>query len=141
MRRNGADLHRLSPYAPAGTIETLELSRDGRRVVYSGAFETNGRTEVWSVPLAGTPAAAVKLNLPVIGEGVTSSPSATPGPDRLRRGDRVRLGLLDRPGGGSGGGGSERRATLRSGRDALLGFVFGDPSGLSSSSTTPRPQR
>ncbi len=71
MRRNGAELHRLSPYSPAGTIGRLELSRDGRRVVYSGALETNGRPEVWSVPLAGTPAAAVKLNLPVIGEGVT----------------------------------------------------------------------
>ncbi len=35
----------LSPYAAAGTIDTLELSRDGRRVVYSGAFETNGLAE------------------------------------------------------------------------------------------------
>lgn len=72
MRRNGGELHRLSPYAPAGTIERLELSRDGRRAVYSGALETNGLSEVWSTPLAGTPAAAVKLNLPVIGDGVSS---------------------------------------------------------------------
>ncbi len=69
MRRNGSELHRLSPYAPVGTVNRLELTADGR-VVYAGDLETNGLVEVWSAPLSGTPASAIKLNLPVTGDGV-----------------------------------------------------------------------
>ncbi|MEO7975299.1 MAG: hypothetical protein ABIU84_17100, partial [Thermoanaerobaculia bacterium] len=73
MRRNGSALHRLSPYAPVGTVNRLELTADGRGVVYSGDLETNGLVEVWSAPFSGTPASAVKLNLPVTGAGVLYS--------------------------------------------------------------------
>lgn len=79
MRRHGAELHRLSPYAPIGTVDRLELTADGRGVVYSGDLETNGLVEVWSAPFSGTPASAVKLNLPVTGVGVQffySSPTS-----------------------------------------------------------------
>ena len=71
MRRNGSVLHRLSPYAPSGEIQNVRLTDDGRRVVYQGDLETDGLAELWSAPLDGTPASAVKLNLPVIGDGVS----------------------------------------------------------------------
>lgn len=70
MRRNGGELHRLSPYAPVGTVDRLEATADGRGVVYSGDLETNGLVEVWSAPFSGSPASAIKLNLPVTGVGV-----------------------------------------------------------------------
>lgn len=72
-RRNGAELHRLSAYGPVGAVQSLELSADGRFVIYRGDLETAGLDELWSTPIAGTPAAAVKLNLPVIGAGVSGS--------------------------------------------------------------------
>jgi hypothetical protein len=70
MRRNGVALHRLSAFGAPGTIYSLELSGDGRRVVYRGDLETNGRDELWSAPLPGAPGSAVKLNIPVTGTGV-----------------------------------------------------------------------
>ena len=70
IRRNGATLHRLSPYGPAFAVADLDLSPDGRRVLYRGELETNGLSEAWSAPLAGAPTDAVKLNLPVVGYGV-----------------------------------------------------------------------
>ena len=73
MRRNGSELHRLSPYAPVGTVDRLEATADGRGVVYSGDLETDGLVEVWSAPFSGTPASAVKLNLPVTGTGILYS--------------------------------------------------------------------
>ena len=72
-RRNGAELHRLSPYGPVGAVQSLELSADGRFVIYRGDLETAGLDELWSAPISGTPASAVKLNLPVTGEGVSGS--------------------------------------------------------------------
>ena len=129
MRRNGSDLHRLSPYAAAGTIETFELSPDGRRVIYSGAFETNGLTEVWSAPLAGPPAAAVKLNLPVIGEGVSS---VTVGDS----GDRIAYiaetasgwGFWTVPLAGPAAAGVNVAPPLAAGEIPYFGFVLGEPS-------------
>jgi hypothetical protein len=70
IRRNGSALHRLSPYANVGSIEQLGLTADGRGVFYYGDLEVEGRKEIWSAPFWGTPASAVKLNLPVAGVGV-----------------------------------------------------------------------
>lgn len=72
-RRNGGELHRLSPYGPIGAVQSLEISTDGRFVIYRGDLEVAGLDELWSAPLAGTPASAVKLNLPVTGAGVVGS--------------------------------------------------------------------
>jgi len=72
-RRSGSELHRLSPYGPLGAVQSLELSIDGRFVIYRGDLETSGLDELWSAPIAGTPASAVKLNLPVTGAGVSGS--------------------------------------------------------------------
>jgi Tol biopolymer transport system component len=72
-RRTGGELHRLSPYGPVGAVQSLELSADGRYVIYRGDLATAGLDELWSAPIAGTPAAAVKLNLAVTGAGVTGS--------------------------------------------------------------------
>ena len=69
VRRNGSGLHRLSPYGALGAINGLYLSADGRRVLYMGDLEVNGLVELWSVELWGTPASAVKLNVPVTGSG------------------------------------------------------------------------
>ncbi len=71
IRRNGSDLHRLSPYGAAGAINGLYLSPDGRRALYTGDLDVNGLAELWSVELWGTAASAVKLNVPVTGVGVT----------------------------------------------------------------------
>ncbi|MEO8198042.1 MAG: hypothetical protein ABI689_15095 [Thermoanaerobaculia bacterium] len=73
IRRNGAELHRLSPYGPIGAVQSLELSADGRFVLYRGDLATAGLDELWSAPISGTPASAVKINLPVIGGGVLGS--------------------------------------------------------------------
>jgi hypothetical protein len=70
MRRNGSVLHRLSPYANLGSIKQLAATADGRGIVYYGDLETDGLDEIWTVPFWGTPASAVKLNLPVTGLGV-----------------------------------------------------------------------
>ncbi len=70
MRRNGAALYRLSAYGAPGSIAELLLSGDGRRVFYLGDLETDGRNELWSAPIPGTPASAVKLNVAVQGQGV-----------------------------------------------------------------------
>lgn len=72
-RRNGGELHRLSAYGPIGAVQSLELSADGRFVLYRGDLETAGIDELWSAPIGGTAAAAVKLNLPVLGAGVSGS--------------------------------------------------------------------
>lgn len=72
-RRNGDELHRLSPYGPIGAVQSLELSADGRFVIYRGDLATAGLDELWSAPISGTPAGAVKLNLPVTGAGVSGS--------------------------------------------------------------------
>ena len=58
-RRNGAELHRLSPYGPIGAVQSLELSADGRFVIYRGDLETAGLDELWSAPISGTPASAI----------------------------------------------------------------------------------
>jgi hypothetical protein len=70
MRRNGADLHRLSAYGSFGGVTRVDFSADGRRVVYQGDLEVDGRSEIWSVVPWGSPATAVKLNVPVVGAGV-----------------------------------------------------------------------
>ncbi len=70
IRRNGSDLHRLSPYGASGAISGLYLSRDGRRVLYQGDLEVDGLSEFWSVAPWGTAGAAEKLNVPVSGTGV-----------------------------------------------------------------------
>jgi hypothetical protein len=70
MRRNGADLHRLSAYGALGAITRVDFSADGRRVVYQGDLEVDGRSEIWSVVPWGSPATAVKLNVPVVAAGV-----------------------------------------------------------------------
>ena len=129
LRRNGAELHRLSPYAPTGTILRLELSPDGRRVVYSGALETNGRVEVWSAPLAGTPAAAVKLNLPVIGEGVTSFSVGDSGDRIAYAAETVSgWGFWTVPVAGPAAAGVNVAPPLAAGEIPYFGFVLGDPS-------------
>ncbi len=53
MRRNGAALYRLSAYGAPGSIAELLLSGDGRRVIYRGDLETDGRNELWSAPISG----------------------------------------------------------------------------------------
>ena len=70
MRRNGSELRRLSSYGAPGTIDFLRFSPDGRRVLYAGDLETNGRRELWSVLLPGSAVSAVKLSLAVTGMGV-----------------------------------------------------------------------
>ncbi len=70
MRRNGSDLHRLSPLGATGSIAQLAFSPDGRRVLYRGDLEVDGLGEIWSVAPWGSAAAAVKLNGPVSGDGV-----------------------------------------------------------------------
>lgn len=129
MRRNGGELHRLSPYAPAGTIERLELSQDGRRVVYSGALETNGLSEIWSAPLAGPPAAAVKLNLPVIGDGATSFFVGDSG-DRIAYVAETALGwgFWTVPVAGPAAAGVNVAPPLAAGEVPYFGFVLGSPS-------------
>ncbi len=72
VRRNGSDLHRLSPYGAVSTIRSVAFSPDGRRVIFLGDLEVNGLDEIWSVPPWGSPAAAVKLNIPVSGAGVSA---------------------------------------------------------------------
>ncbi|MFN7941769.1 MAG: hypothetical protein U0X73_09220 [Thermoanaerobaculia bacterium] len=72
LRRNGAELHRLSAYAPANAISSLRFSADGRRVIYRGDLEVDGRNELWSAPPWGSVASAVKLNVPVVGAGVAT---------------------------------------------------------------------
>lgn len=129
MRRNGAELHRLSPYAPAGTIQRLELAHDGRRVIYSGALETNGLVEVWSAPLAGTPASAVKLNLPVIGDGVTSVGLAESG-DRIGYAAETSTGwgFWTVPVTGPAASGVNVAPPLAAGDSPYFGFLVGEPS-------------
>ncbi len=92
-RRNGGELHRLSPYGPIGAVQSLELSADGRFVIYRGDLATAGLDELWSAPIAGTPAAAVKLNLPVTGPGVSGSTQPAAG---------GRIGYLAETGSGVG---------------------------------------
>ncbi len=70
VRRNGADLHRLSAYGALGVIGQLAFSPDGRRVLYRGDLEVDGRSELWSVAPWATAADAVKLNGPMTGAGV-----------------------------------------------------------------------
>ncbi len=70
MRRNGSELHRLSPYGAPGAITGLYLSADGRHVIYQGDLEVNGLVELWSVEPWASAGAAVKLNVPVSGTGV-----------------------------------------------------------------------
>lgn len=82
MRRNGSALHRLSPYANLGSIQQLALTADGRGVLYYGDLETDGLDEIWSVPFWGPLASAVKLNLPVTGDGVMAL-LASPGSDHV----------------------------------------------------------
>ena len=72
MRRNGSELHRLSGYAPLDTIEQILFTANGRRVVYYGDLEVNGRREIWSAPPWGDPASAVKLNGPLTGSGAVN---------------------------------------------------------------------
>ena len=70
VRRNGSGLHRLSPYGALGAIVQVEFSADGRRVIYLGDLELNGRDEIWSVAPWSSAASAVKLNVAVTGFGV-----------------------------------------------------------------------
>lgn len=70
MRRNGGDLHRLSPYSSNGSI-AFEVSDSARRVSFVGDFGANGLAELWSAPFAGPPNAAVQLSIPLVGSGVT----------------------------------------------------------------------
>lgn len=72
MRRNGSELHRLSPLAATGAITQIDFSPDGRYVVYSGDLDVNGLNELWRVAPWETAASAVKLNQPVTGAGVLS---------------------------------------------------------------------
>ena len=69
MRRNGSDLHRLSPLAAAGAIAQLAFSPDGRRLLYRGDLEVDGLGEIWSVAPWESAAAAVKLNGALTGAG------------------------------------------------------------------------
>ncbi len=72
MRRGGSELHRLSVYGATGAIGGYYFSADGRRVLYLGDLDLDGLQELWSVAPSGSPATAVKLNVPVVGGGVTS---------------------------------------------------------------------
>jgi len=69
MRRNGSELHRLSPLAATGAISELAFSPDGRRVVYRGDLEVDGLSEIWSVAPWESAASAVKLNGALTGAG------------------------------------------------------------------------
>ncbi len=69
MRRNGSDLHRLSPLSASGAIAELAFSPDGRRVLYRGDLEVDGLGEIWSVAPWESAAAAVKLNGALTGAG------------------------------------------------------------------------
>jgi Tol biopolymer transport system component len=69
MRRNGTTIRRLSAYGAVGAISQVDFSADGRRVVYRGDLEVDGRQEIWSVAPWSAAAAAVKLNVAVVGAG------------------------------------------------------------------------
>lgn len=69
MRRNGSELHRLSPLAASGAISDLAFSPDGRRVIYRGDLEVDGLAEIWSVAPWQSAASAVKLNGALTGAG------------------------------------------------------------------------
>lgn len=71
MRRNGSELHRLSVYGATGSIGGYYFSADGRRVLYLGDLDLDGLQELWSVAPSASAASAVKLNVPVVGGGVT----------------------------------------------------------------------
>lgn len=70
MRRHGSTLHRLSSYGAVGAVTRVDFSLDGRRVIYEGDLEVDGRREIWSVSPEGPPGAAVKLNGTLAGAGV-----------------------------------------------------------------------
>jgi len=70
MRRNGSDLHRLSPLGATGAITQLDFAPDGRRIIYRGDLDVDGLGEIWSVAPWQSAAAAIKLSGPVTGAGV-----------------------------------------------------------------------
>lgn len=82
QRRNGSDLHRLSVYAPLGTIGGFLFAADGRRVLYLADLDVDGLDELWSVEPWSSAASAIKLNVPVTGAGVLMM-RASPVGDRV----------------------------------------------------------
>ncbi len=128
LRRNGGALHRLSPYAPLGSVDRLELTADGRGVVYSGDLETEGLREVWSAPFSGTPAAAVKLNLAVVGGGVSYfMVGATSGRVLYLAETAAGKGLWSVPAAGPAAAGVELDPTLATADVATAAFLIGSP--------------
>jgi Tol biopolymer transport system component len=70
MRRNGSDLHRLSPQGATGAITQIDFSPDGQRILYRGDLDVDGLGEIWSVAPWQSAAAAIKLSGAVAGAGV-----------------------------------------------------------------------
>ena len=48
------------PLVPSGDVESFDISPDGSRVVYRADQDADGVTELYSVPIAGSP--VTKLN-------------------------------------------------------------------------------
>ncbi|MEO8277657.1 MAG: hypothetical protein ABI639_15700 [Thermoanaerobaculia bacterium] len=70
VARSGGEPVRLSFALPAGvSVVFFRITPDSERVVYLAAQETAGVVEIWSVPIAGPAAAAVKLNPTSIASG------------------------------------------------------------------------
>ncbi len=66
VRRWGGTPVALSVPLPAGDkVQYFEITPDGRRVVFSADQETSGSYEVFSVPIGGPAAAAVRLSPPL----------------------------------------------------------------------------
>ena len=58
------------PHPLDGDVLSFRISRDGSRVMYAGDQETLDVLELYGVPIAGPPASGVKLNVPVVGQGL-----------------------------------------------------------------------
>jgi hypothetical protein len=80
----------------SGGVWDFAISSDSSRVVIRGDLSTNDVSELWSVPIAGPAAAAVKLNpAPVAGGGVANFSIAPDSSRVVLRGDLATHGVTE----------------------------------------------
>ncbi|MEO8276952.1 MAG: hypothetical protein ABI639_12095 [Thermoanaerobaculia bacterium] len=77
---------RLNGTAPVGasTSSSFHISPNSARVIYTGELSTAGTVELWSVPIAGPAASAVKLNPAIVAGGDVRSNHLEITPDSAR---------------------------------------------------------